>query len=474
MNAAGGFPVEVECTNDPNGDDVFVDFMAGTQVVETDEDLWGFSPSFTFQLTAGTYSLKARCRDTAGNLASPNMLTWNVQVGSPSSAPTPANRAPVVEWSTPVTGSYDVGVGDGFEVEIECEEPDGDSVFVDFLANGQVIETDQDFVGTSPSFSFQFSSAGTFALAARCRDELGALGPEVTWTVRAASAAQAPATSLADGSPTSDVCLPTSDPSGYGTPESKESRRVSALLIQSPDVWHRTGAWTCELASLAEPVQFALELDSELVSFKTTLEDYSAFDYSAWDLLVSIQPGFAPTWIVFETLLPILQACSTALDGIESFVDVRIASIAFLQNPTDATLANLKQVLASATTAYSAWVNAFDSAAAEVAALSLVLAGLASDLQSAATEIAAGTWFPFRDTVVDIIATLASYAASAALEVQSWADAIRALADPIREDQAIIHAALNPPNSAGAPALAPVILVLAIMLASLVTRRRMA
>jgi hypothetical protein len=462
MAGPGSFEVEVECAEDPDGDDVYVDFIANGRLLETDEDLWGFSPSFTFDLlAAGTYTLQARCRDTAGAAGTPNPATWRVEVEAEPESP--AARPTVIEWADPEPGRYALDGADGFDVEVECVSNDG--VLVEFLVDGQVVETDEDVWGLSPSYSFLLFQGGTHTLGARCRSEAGTSAP-VEWTVTVPTPS-----STSDLLRQARVCTVVPDPTITSDP-SGEPGRVQDILLANADVWHRTGPWTCELAKLAGPVGLAYDIDHALVSVKAQLEEWSVFDYSAWDLVADLQPAVVPAWEFFEALLPILEACARALDGLDAFHTVRTAALAFLTAPSDGQLRLLKDIAVQALPAYEAWIAAFDRTAAEVDRLTGFLLGLAEGFLAAALELDRGDWFPFRDSIRDGLAALAGIAEEWAAVVHAWADGIRALADPVRGDVLVLHAILRPPEEGEAPGPHAVALMLLFAALAVALRRR--
>lgn len=464
MDSPGDFPVEVECGDDPEGDDIYVDFIANGRVIETDEDLWGFSPSFTFSLTtSGSYTLQARCRDTAGAMGTPNPATWRVEVAQ-SQAP-PASDAPLgFDKVDPEPGTYALDGADSFDVEVECKSNDG--VTVEFLSNGKVVETDTDFWGVSPSYSFLIVQGGTYTLGARCRSDTGVLA-SAQWIVTVPTAS-----TKADILRQARVCAELQDPASV--PDAAgEPGRVQDLLLARPDAWHRSGPWTCELAKLAGPVAFAYDLDSNLVAIKAKLEDWSAFGTSVWDVVADLEPGVVPAWEFFEGLLPILQVCSTALDGIEAFQNVRMASLSFLVDPSDAHAEALKGIVEQALPAYGKWIEAFDLTAAKVDELTAFLVQLADAFLAAAQRVLEDDGI-LSGAIADGLQALADLATDWAADVHGWADAIRALADPVRADVQVMQAILHPPaGSSGTPGPEASWLVLGLAgLAAALRRRR--
>lgn len=462
LAAPGRFPVEVECGDDPQGDDVFVDFIANGQVVEVDEDFWGVSPSYSFSLgQSGTHTLQARCRDEGGATGSSATVTWTVQVGGPAGGSDGTTGAPPPSGTTyfedvsPQPGAYALQGVSRFQVEVECSSNNG--VSVDFLVDGKVVETDRDIFGLSPSYSFFVVESGTHVLAAQCRNAAGSSAP-VEWTVTVPRPS-ATAALL----PEADGCVQLADPDFF--PESAgRPGEVRGLLLANADVWHRTGPWTCELGRLAEPVALAYDIDSTLVAVKQELDSWELLEYSAWDLVEDLAPGVVPLWGFFEALLPILEACATALGALDAFEDMRASAILFLTEPSDAQLEALEAAVLAVMPAYEAWVAAFETAAAEVARLAAYLRDVAQAFLSAAAE-ADLAW------AKEGLAFLGTLVEDWASRVQQLAQGIDALADPVRADLRVMDAILHPP-SADAPAPTLAWLILGLAVSALVARRR--
>lgn len=88
------------------------------------------------------------------------------------------NRAPAVERTDPSAGPV---AGDVLEVEVECTaDPDRHAVYVDFMVDDRVVDTDRDLPGFSPSHVFDLEDAGS--VSAVCRDDHGG-ADTVTWSV---------------------------------------------------------------------------------------------------------------------------------------------------------------------------------------------------------------------------------------------------------------------------------------------------
>lgn len=199
----------------------------------------------------------------------------------------------------------------------------------------------------------------------------------------------------------------------------------------------------------------------------------AVFDYSAWDVVTDVAPQAAALWSFFEAALPVLEACATALEGVEAFAAVRTSAITFLASPTDAELAALRAAIVQAMPAYESWVAAFDLAADKVQQVAAYLAQVAQAFLAAAQELAAGSDFPFRDSLVDGLAFLGDLAVEWSDLVQAWADGIRHLADPVRGDLRVMADILDPPSSSGVDApLLPFPWLLSAVAAALALARR--
>jgi hypothetical protein len=460
MASPGSFAVEVECSSDPDGDDVFVEFIANGQVVEVDEDLWGWSPSYTFDLAqSGMQTLQARCRDDSGASGSPGSVTWSVQVAGQASgsSQSPQGQGGVTsafDQVTPAPGPYLLAGADRFPVEVDC--PGNDEAQVDFVIDDRVVKTETDGWGWSPSYTFFVFQSGTHVLAARCTTQTGRLSAE--WALTVARPSQS-ATLLA---PT-DGCMALADPDAFPTAPG-DLGKVRALLMSNEGVWHRTGPWTCDLAALAEPVALAYDLDSMLVGVKLELDSWALVDYSVWDFVVGVVPQVEPVWAFLENLLPILQTCSTALRGLDAFEEVRSAAVLFLAEPATAQLEALRAVILQALPAYQDWISAFELAAHKVAELADYLRSIADEFLLAADESEIAV-------VQEVLAYIGDTIRGLGAVVDEYAASIDALADPIRGDVGVMETILQPSGETGAPGL-PLTWLLALVFAALVVLRR--
>ncbi len=106
--------------------------------------------------------------------------------GSTTWAPSAPNTGPDIEEVSPAPGAHQLVPQQAFSVELECaDDPEGHAEFVDFLSGDDVVESAEDLLGSSPSHTFRFGTAGTYVAKAWCRDEAFASGAdaEATWTL---------------------------------------------------------------------------------------------------------------------------------------------------------------------------------------------------------------------------------------------------------------------------------------------------
>lgn len=470
-NPGGQFPVSVDCTKDPAGDDVFVEFWRNGSVVAVVPESDSAPASYSFDVTAaGTYTLKAHCIDENTSSANPNNYQWTVFVSSgstpssssttsstssttttsaqtsshsstttasatsssstsPSSAPTrnPTNSAPQFSHVQPEPGLYE-GIAPAYlEISIGCFDPEYGETFVVFEANGATIKTTQASEIHPANATFQFEQAGEFRIDAYCRDDQGMRSDESSWLIEIGPGTGSDVPQKSDlGTPScsSQDPLP-------GVATTPELTRLVVVIQAHPGFWHRTDEWTCSLAELQKPMELALAIDESMLALRERLRGIAVFDWNAWDEIVAREPTIASVWLALELLHPVLETCLSALSNIDEFVAVRLATLNFLSNPSEPELLRLRATIASSTQVYVDVLKTIDSAANEFeSALVQQLDPLVQKILEV-RAIAESFSVPF---VVEILDGFLAHLARIEGLIRTLGAPIRAIAQPFEAD----------------------------------------
>ena len=174
--------------SDPDGSIDFVQFHAGTTLLGTVT-----SPPYTLQwnaLPAGTYTVTATAFDNRAESSTSSPVSFTVAPAVVAPPSPPANLAPTVSLTAPAAGATFTAPA-AFTISANAADSDGSISGVDFYVGSTLIGSD-----TSSPFSITWSNvdAGTYAITAVARDNVGASTTSSTAQVTVAAAPVSPFT----------------------------------------------------------------------------------------------------------------------------------------------------------------------------------------------------------------------------------------------------------------------------------------
>ena len=135
-------------------------FLGDTKIQSTTDSNFSFS---NLNLSNGEHNLRLIATDTDGNTAEKSYTIW---IGN-----RPAEVS--IEASDFFLGSF--STDSDVALTTTAADPDGSIVTVEFLANGQLIETASQDNGNQYSLNWRPSQAGTYSIQARATDNQGAV-----------------------------------------------------------------------------------------------------------------------------------------------------------------------------------------------------------------------------------------------------------------------------------------------------------